>query len=424
MSAYLTRAQLLRERGRHEEAISHTLSHLAHYPEDAQAFVELAINRMEVSGQLNQALADARTAGGLLPGEPFLLSLQSRILTRLDRHKEALELAESALSLDPESGHAWNAQALALIGLSRWTEAENAARTALSLDADDGAASNLLAHVLRVQNRLDESETESKRRLARDPENAFSFANSGWASLQRGDIKGAENYFKESLRIDPTLPYAKDGLKQSYRARSAFFRVFLKWNFWMQRFNENNRTAIIIGLLVGFKVLKTLAASVSPLLVIPLAVAYYLFVFGSWLSSGLANFLLLRDPMARLSLDPEEKVEGAVIGTLFFGGIIGLITGFGFEINAIGVAGAVMMATALPASMVFTNPSLKGRIVFSLISAAALLLGTVMTFDVATHPGRKILEGRAEECMPILILLVAGSSWLGMVPALRKKSME
>lgn len=420
MSSYFTRAQQLRERGRHDEAVATLLSHLAHQPEDAVAFLELALNRTEISGQLGQALADARTATGLMPGEAFPLSLQSRILSQLDRPKEALPLAESALALDPEFGHAWNSKCLALIGLSRWKEAEAAARSALGLDADDETASNLLAHTLRIQNRLDESEDESKRRLARDPENAFSFANSGWAALQRGDIKTAESLFKEALRIDPNMEHARDGLKQSYRARSAFFRAFLKWAFFLQRFSANHRMAIIIGLLVGFQVLKALAASVHPLLVIPVALVYYLFVFGSWLSGGLANFFLLRDPVARLSLDRAEKLEGAVMGVLFFGGLVGLVAGFALTILPLAVFGGVMMLTALPASMVFTNSSKKGQTVFGLISTAVLVIGAVMAFDVATHPGREILEGTADSCFGLIVLLVAGSTWFAMVPALQK----
>ncbi len=422
MSQNFIRAQLLRERGRHEEAIAAVLSHLAHQPEDASAFIELALNRMEVPGQMALALQDAKTATGLTPGDSFPLALQARILVQLEKPKEALLLAESSIALEPESGYAWNAKCLALIGLSRWQEAEKCARNALALDADDPTASNLLAHVLRLQNRLDESETEAKRRLARDPENAFSFTNAGWAALQRGDVKGAENHFKEALRIDPAMDYARDGLKESYRARSAFYRLFLKWAFFMQRFSQGNRFAIIIGMIIGFRLLKVLAASVHPLLVIPVALAYYLFLFGSWLSGGLANFLLLRDPVARLALDRAEKIEGAVIGILFFGGLVALVAGFAMEVHPIAVIGGVMIVTTLPASMIFTNPSQKGRIVFSLISVAVIVLGIIMATDVALHPGRKIIEGIAATCFTFLIILVAGSSWLGMIDALRKQN--
>jgi tetratricopeptide (TPR) repeat protein len=424
MSPDFARAQLLRERGRHEEAVATLLAHLAHHPQDPAAFIELALNRAEISGQLQLALDDARTATGLLPENPYPLALQSRILSELERHKEALPLAESAIALDSEFPYAWNSKCLALIGLNRWKEAEACARICLGLDADDESASNLLALSLRLQNRLDESEDESKRRLARNPENAFSFANSGWAALQRGDIKGAESHFKESLRINPQMEYARDGLKQSYRARSAFFRLFLKWSFFLQRFSANNRFAIVIGLIFGFRILRALAASVHPLLVIPVALLYFIFVFGSWLAGGLANFFLLRDPVARLSLDRGEKIEGAAMGLLFLGGLIALVAGFSLKFYPLGIVGGVMMIATLPTSMVFTNPARIGQIVFGLISVIILMSGLVMAWDVATHPERDMFDGVAGLCFSLVVLLGVGTTWIGMIPALRKSKPE
>lgn len=424
MTAELTRAKLLREHGRHAAAVGMILSHLAHHPEDPEAFLELAINRMEIPGELKHALEDSRRATGLMPGNPVPIALQSQILSRLNRHKEALPMAESAIALEPEFEYAWIAKSAALLGLTRWADAEQAAREALAIDPDNETASNLLAHTLRLQNRLDESEGESRRRLARNPEDAFSFANAGWSALQRGQVKEAENYFKESLRIDPEMEYARDGLKQSYRARSRFFRIFLKWSFFLQRFSEGNRLAIMIGLIIGFRLLRTLFAAVHPLLVIPLAFVYYLFIFGVWISSGLANFFLLSDANARLALDRSEKVEGVVVGTLFLGGLLTAIIGLALGQYAIAVAGGVMMIAAIPASMIFTNPSPAGRIVFSTLGSIVLACGAGMVTDIALHPGRELLDGGAGLCFNVVVLTAVGCTWLGAIPKLRNAKVD
>ncbi|MDB6078701.1 MAG: hypothetical protein JWO82_2448, partial [Akkermansiaceae bacterium] len=161
MSEAFSRAQMLRHHHRHEEAVALLLSHLAHFPEDPAAFVELALNRMEIPGAKKLALEDAQRATGLMPGNPFPIALQSQILSFLHREKEALPLAEAAVAIDPEDSYSWNAKTLALCGLQEWKRAEESARQALALDSDDETASNLLAHVLRMQNRLDESEGET-----------------------------------------------------------------------------------------------------------------------------------------------------------------------------------------------------------------------------------------------------------------------
>jgi Tfp pilus assembly protein PilF len=355
----------------------------------------------------------------------FPLSLQARILCDLDREKEALPLAESALALDPEDVHAWNSKCIALCGLSRWPEAEQAARTALGIDADDETASNLLAHTLRLQNKLSESEQESRRRLARNPENAFSFANTGWAALQRGDIAAAEAAFRESLRIDPEMEHAREGLKASYRARSAFFRLFLKWSFFLQKFSEKNRTLLIIALFLGFKLLRNLAATVHPLLVVLVVAVYFILVFGSWLSNGLANFFLLKDPVARLSLDGAEKAEGVAIGFLFLGGLLMLGGGFAASVLPVALLGGAFMATAIPCSLVFTNPSLKGRLLFGAVSLLAIALGIVMAADTAAHPQRtEIFIDTTGLALTGIVLICAASTWLGMIPSLRSVKPE
>lgn len=421
MSSSLIRAQQLRDLRRHEEAVALLHAHLAQNPQDPTAFLELALNRMEIDGAKPLALENAREATGLLPGESFPLALQSRILSSLDREKEALPIADSALALDPEDPYCWNSKSLALCGLHRWNEAEQAARQALALDPDDETASNLLAHSLRLQKKLDESESESRRRLARNPENAFSFANSGWAALQRGQVKEAEDFFKEALRLDPSLTYAKDGLKESFRARSAFYRLFLKWVFFIQQFNQNYRTAIIIGLIFGFKIIKGIAAAVHPLLVIPVVILYYSFLFGTWLSSGLANFLILKDPVARMSLDTDEKLEGIAVGSLFLGGLMVFIGGMATSTMPVAVAGGAMMVSAIPVTLIFTNQSILGRFIFGACTLAILGLGAHVAVDLSSNATQKVGMGDSAASLNIAIVIAFGTTWLSMVPSLHRR---
>jgi len=433
MTTDFKRAQLLRERGRHPEAIAAMLSYLAAEPDDAHGFIELALNRMSMPGELDRALADARTATGLMPENPIPLALQASILNKLDREHEALALADEALALDPEFGFTWRVKGFAFAGLKRWAEAEACALEALEIDPDDEAASNLLAHVLRMQNRLDESEEEGRRRLARDPENAFSFANAGWAALQRRQVKVAEGHFREALRLEPGLVHAREGLKESFRARSLFYRVFLRWAFFMQRLTGGRQRMITIGLLVIFKVLRVGAAGIHPGLVVAIALAYYLLVFGTWLATGVANFMLLWDRLARLALEPSEKADGLAVGVLFFGGITCLAVGLGFNLLPVACAGGSMMVAAIPISLVFTNPSKLGRRLFGAIGLAALGCGAAMAFQVAPFAVSNLLDrdavaqafgGDAGLSLGVMIFLIVATTWLGSVPRLRQAPPE
>jgi tetratricopeptide (TPR) repeat protein len=421
MNSPFARAQHLRGLRRHEEAIALLHSHLAQHPDDPHAFIELAINRMEIKDAAPLALEDAKRATGLLPGDAFPLALQSRILSSMDREKEALPLADSAIALDPEEPYSWNAKSLALCGLNRWSEAEEAARQALALNPDDETASNLLAHSLRLQKKLDESLAESHRRLARNPDNAFSFANAGWAALQRNQAKEAEHFFQEALRLNPTLPHAKEGLKESFRARSLFYRLFLRWAFFIQQFSQKNRFFIMIGLIFGFKILKALAASVHPLLVIPVAILYYAFLFGTWLSSGLANFLILKDPIARMSLEPAEKVESIVVSALFLGGLLALICGVAISLFPLAAVGGAMMIASVPATLIFTNQSVGGRFLFAAFMISILGLGAYTAVDLASSAYPDLGKSEAMASLSYAILIAVATTWLSSMPSLNHR---
>jgi hypothetical protein len=178
---------------------------------------------------------------------------------------------------------------------------------------------------------------------------------------------------------------------------------------------------IFIGLIVVVRIVRVLAAMVHPLLAVLVIVAYYFFLFGTWIASGIANFLILKDPVARMSLDLGEKVEGVVIGTLFCLGFVLLIAGIATGILPMAVMGGAMMVAAIPASMVFTNEARLGQIVFGACAAAVLLLGGGAAFQLASHPGVRLKDADAAAGMLGFAFLIAmGSTWLSLVPALRR----
>ncbi|MES2982765.1 MAG: tetratricopeptide repeat protein [Verrucomicrobiota bacterium] len=423
MSSSLQRAQHLRECHRHEEAVALLHQHLAHEPDDAEAYVELAFNHLQMPGQRVLANDYILKAIGILPDIGHIHALHARILNQLDRFKEGITAAERAIALDPENGFCWVSKGEALIGLSEWKDAEKALIHSLELDPDGETASNLLAIALRMQNRLDESNDETKRRLARDPENPLSLANAGWSALQSGKIEQAENLFRDSLRIDPECEYARDGLKESFRARSAFYRLFLRWVFFMQRFNEKNQMWIMIGIVVGFRFLRKAVQEINPALLPPLFVVFYVFIFGTWLSSGIANLMILRDKSARLSLDRSEKLDGLVVGGGFMLGLILGIFGLTFRQDVMILLGAMLMIAAIPSSMCFTNGSFKGRIVFGIITILVYITGIIGILGFTKIENSSLVEhGIVAIGGPILIAFL--STWIAMLPSLKKSDTE
>ncbi len=420
MSDYLDHARFLRDRHRHQEAIAAIHQHLAADPDDFDGHFELAITRHSEGSNHKAALESIGRAIGLDPEAPHAHAIRSSILDSLERHDEALAAADEALRLAPEFPFAWFCRGHALLGKRRLAEAEQAARQALALDPGDSGSSNLLATVLRLQKRFDEARVEIDRHLARDPENAWTFATSGWTALHQGDVKRAEQLFRESLRLNPEMEHARVGLREAYKGRSFLYRLFLRWAFFMQGFSGKNRWLVVIGLYLAYRFGSALLAAIHPLAAVPLITAYLLFCFGSWLASGLGHFLLLKDPLARLTLNAEEKRDGLLVGGLFFGGAIVLIAGLTVLPMGIAFLGGAMMAAAVPGSMVFDNPSNKGRLLFTGITLTVLACGAGIALRASgKSPGDPVLDATSGRFLLIGALAVMATTWIGGVKALR-----
>jgi Tfp pilus assembly protein PilF len=422
MSSFI-RALQLRELHRYEEAVAMLSQHLAQFPEDAEAHAQLAITRMEMPGERRRAIEAIDAAIGLEADNAGYFGIKSLILSQRDRHRDALAAAETAIATDPALELGWIAKADALSGTGKWAEAQEAAETALKLDPDNESAQHQLAMILRMQGNLDEADRGTAQRLERDPEDPMAQTNAGWSALQRRDIKKAEEHFREALRIDPELEYARIGLREAYKARSLFYRLYLRWVFFLQRFSQGQKIVLIVGIYLGFKFGRILLAQVHPVAAAVLVVLYLFLVFGTWMASGIGHFLLLKDRTARLTLSRNEKLDGLFVGGGFLGGIVLLVLGM-TGLLPLGVAflGGALMAGAVPASMVFENESKPGRLVFGAIMAFIYFVGVAcLVQGIATGDP---LSGLGGSLIGIGLLAAFGSTWLGMVPALRRGAEE
>ncbi len=416
--AYLRGSHLL-NLGRHEEAASFFREAIAHDTDNAGAYANLARCLMEIEGQKKEALVVIDQAIGVDPEESYHHALRSLILSELKRHAEALDAAKAAVALDPEDAFNHAIEARAHLGRERWKEAEAAARRALAIDGDHDFARNLLATVLRVQGRMDENEIAVDTLLANNPEDPMAHVNAGFSALQRRDHRKAEEHFREALRIDPEFEGARIGLIESFRARSWFYRKYLAYCFFMQRFSSGNRWVIIIGLYLAFRFGRVLMAAIHPLLAVAFVVLYLLFVFWVWLARGVGSFIIMLDKSARLALTPPEKLEGIFVGAGFTAGFTLGLLGAVWENDALLFAGGALACGALPASLVFTNESTKGRVLFGGVLAFVYLNGFGAALGTALAPESDFTALAIGGCL-LAGIAVALCTWLGNVRALRE----
>ena len=408
---------LLQDQGRIEEAEACFHSVLAREPDNDFVYSRLALCQMNQEGRKRDALKSIEEAIRIRPDDAFYYSVKSLILADLHRGKDAVAAAEQALAIHPGDAFSYTAKANAYCEMHRWADAEEWSLKALAIDADHSMAANILTHVLRLQGKSDLNELAVDQLLAADPEDSLAHVNAGWSALQRFDNTVAEEHFREALRLDPESEPARDGLLESFKARSWFYRTYLSYCFFMQRFTGGKQWAIIIAFYVAYRVLTRILSPIASGIVVFL---YLGFVMWVWLAPGIGNFLVFLDKSARLALRKSERRLGIAVGGALFSGILILVTGIIWSSIPAMILGTGLVLSTVPASLAFDNESKKGRLVFGSIVGFVYFATLLSSSYEALYPKVNDLSRLSLWLGIPAIVSAVLCTWLGNIPALRR----
>lgn len=412
-SPQILRGLQLSQLGRYTDAAGAFREALGQNPHDAFALHQLALCQLHLPAEKAQSLATIGQAIALEPEDADHFVLQSFIFAGLERPREALAAARTALGYDPYLPGAFTAEAQAHLGLSDWPAAEQSARQALALDPDFTVAANQLAHALRLQNKMDENAEQLAGMLARDPEDADTHASAGWSTLQRGRHREAETHFREALRLEPDHESAREGMLNSFRARSRFYRGYLAYVFFMQRIGGKSRWAVVIGLYVAMRMGRAYFTGPKAGIGVAIVAIYLTFVLWVWLAKAVGNFILLFDPFARLVLRRDEKWEAATVGGALGLGLLALGGVFATHNAALIVPAIALIASTFPLSMTFTNAARVGAWISGSIAVITLVSG--LLFLAAAIPEDYLLAPFGFGLVGCLL-----TTWLGNLRFFRR----
>lgn len=326
MSVHLERARLLLAQSRPADAEREVMLALAHEPGDAQALALLALSRVEQENH-QEALAAAREAVGLAPDQAYFHYVYALVLHRQERDEEALAAVRQAVELDPADADCFALIASIELARRKWADALAAAEQALALFPEHVSAANLRAMALVRLGRKGEAMQTIDHALARDPENAFSHANQGWNCLHRNQPRPALEHFREALRLDPDLDYAREGMLAALKARNPVYRVMLAYFLWMGRLSGQVQWSLIIGIWFGSRLIRGLAAAQPTLAWFWWTVLglLYAFVYLTWTAQPMFNLLLRLDRFGRHVLSSDQRVGSNWFGAMVLGGLAGLV---------------------------------------------------------------------------------------------------
>jgi tetratricopeptide (TPR) repeat protein len=300
-------------------------------PEDAiaQALLALGLAHLE---QSRDAVDAGRRAVALAPELSFAHYALGWALLEHAEVSAAERCAREALRLEPDS-HGYALLAQVHVRQKRWAEAIRAAEQGLQIDPEHPGCANLRALSLGALGRSDEASAVMSNVLALDPDDAFGLSNRGWLMLRQSRPQEALESFREALRLDPTLDWARTGIIEALKARSPLYRIVLRYELWVGSLTARAQWFLIFGLFFGGRVVRALLRSNPGLWPVlgPVMALYIFVVFGSWIANPLSNLLLRVNPFGRLALNrPEKSASNLAGGSLVaaaFGFVAYLTTG-------------------------------------------------------------------------------------------------
>ena len=328
MNPRIARAQMLLSQRRADLAERELGQALADEPNHPLAHALMALCLSE-SEQFDRAMHHAQQAIVAAPDIAFPHYSMAIVCARRHQLKEAAEAVRAAIDLEPLDPDYH--ELLGKIHASRheWKEALECAKEALACDAEHVDARNLKTLALRNLGQGDAAQAEMLETLAEDPDNAWTHTNLGWQYLEKRDTKQAMHHFREALRIDPELEWARMGVVETLKSRNVVYRLFLRYFLLMGRLTKSGQWKVVLGLWLLYIVLHQVANTVPALApwVAPLLIAYVLFVLGTWLAGPLADLALRLHPFGKLALSRKERRASNWIGGCLLAAIVSGVAG-------------------------------------------------------------------------------------------------
>jgi tetratricopeptide (TPR) repeat protein len=358
MNSHLDRARLLIAQSRFDPAIAELNRAIPLAPDDPVPHALLAVCLAE-RGEFDAALREARLAVQMAPDLAFAHYVAAYVNWKQDKLGEAETALREALRFDPFDPDHHELLSQIKLQQKKWGEALAAAEQGLGYDAEHLGCANMRAMALAKLGREDEARDMLDEAIRQDPENAMTHANLGWTALHAGQHKQALEHFRESLRLDPTFEWARDGMLEALKARHFLYRVMLRYFLAMSKLSARKQWLVILAVFFLGKVL------------LPLVVV---FVFLSWTAESFFNLALRFNRYGRLLLSREQKLATNLLGgcllTLLIAAPLAFLTRHDIPVM-VAMASALMM---IPIAGAFETTFSRGSKFLKLYAAGLGLL--------------------------------------------------
>ncbi|MBN1118410.1 MAG: tetratricopeptide repeat protein [Bacteroidales bacterium] len=372
----LSRAHVLVEQKRYEDAEREIRNYLATDPQSSEAFKLLAIVFLETK-RPDEAETVLRNTLNSEPNDDFIYYLLGRVSLVRKELNEASKLLNQAVALNPMNADYYGVLSSIKEMQKEFKAMLNLAEEGLSIDPENLLCLNNRSTALIKLGRKEEAFQTADKTLELDPENPMTHANYGWTHLEKGDHKKALEHFMESLRIDPNSQYAQVGMMQALKAKYLIYRMFLKYAFWMSNMKGKMQWLVIIGFLVIIRLFRWLAAEMpeTRLVFVPVIALYILFAISTWVIGPLSNLFLRFNFYGKYLLSQLEKLAASFTGVSLLIGFTGVILYLVLKQEAYLALAAFGIIMMIPLGSMFSSNTKKGKTIFIAYTATMFILG-------------------------------------------------
>jgi tetratricopeptide (TPR) repeat protein len=416
MSVHVDKAMLLLEQSRPDMAEQAARRALTDNPNNPLGHATLAV-ALGMQGKLREATRQAQAAVHLGPDIGYCHYVLAAVLCDRNRLKESERTIHEAIRVDPTEPDYLGLLAKVHLERRDWQGALKAADEGLELDAEHGECANARAMALTQLGRHKEAAETVEGALARDPEDPVTQMTQGWAMLHRQNAAKALQYFREALRLDPTLEGARAGIVEALKSRHIVYRLLLQYFLWMSTLGSRAQWAVIIGLYFGARiVIATCRANpdLAPFLY-PLIAAYILFVFFTWTAQPLFNLLLRLNRFGRLALSRDDIVASNWVAGSILLAIVLMAAAVLSGHRVTGLAAFMAALLVIPLAATFSCTIGWPRIVMSVYTGVVVLagLGLIVALAIIEIPEGAKKPPVVTLAGAVFVVGVLLSSWVG-----------
>jgi len=320
----LERAQQLIGLKRYSEAAKELQTALSLNPESAEALALFSICQAEM-GNIEEAIKTIRVAISKQPDNDYHLYLLALFHYNQQKLDESEKVIRNAIAFQPHNPDYFGLLSAIKMHQKEYQQALDYANEGLAADPDNLQCLNIRSQALFKLDKKEDAYSTIQHALNQDPENEFTHTNLGWGLLEQGEHKKALEHFREALKINPHYAYAKAGLVEGLKARYWFYRLFLKYAFWLSNMKSKGQWMVILGLYFGVRILRGVAEmnDTLSLILTPIIYLYFAFAVSTWIIEPLSNLFLRLNVYGRYALTDEEIRSSNLVGISLAVGVIG-----------------------------------------------------------------------------------------------------